>query len=345
MVETLSSVHQTVSNALRQAGFDNPRRQAAELVCGLLKRPLADLYRYPDDPVNDEQAGNLLEAADKRAQGIPLVYLTGRTFFFDRSFIIHPGVLIPRSDSEVLVETALSCLLENRFSVGGNAVKCRAVPDSQADHLLHVSPAGKDAACSNVQSDAWPLAACGFERRGAEQEIKILDLCTGSGCIGISIAAELQKRGFEVSLMMTDIDEAALACAAENITLHQLEQHAMLQKADLFPEQEQAYDLITANPPYIPTGDIGCLSPEVRLHEPLQALDGGEDGLLFYRRLISKAQYYMRSGSLILLEHGWHQADDVIELLKQQACFADLHVCADYGGQERVSGGYMKYLA
>ncbi len=345
MVTTIKWVHQIISDLLQQAGKDNPRRQAAQLVSDLLRQPLADLYRYPDAPLEQSQAERLIDAARKHAQGVPLVYLTERTVFFGRPFIVRPGVLIPRSDSEVLVEAALSCLLENRFSVGGDTGRCRSVSDSEKNTLAGLSTGGSDSTHTGITAGDYIQCEARSECGKTGRQIRVLDLCTGSGCIGISIAAELRQKDFDVTLTLTDIDEAALACAAENIKLHQLSQQASLLKTDLLPEKKQPYDLILANPPYIPSADISHLSLEVQLYEPRHALDGGDDGLLFYRRLIEQIPSYLDRGGLVLLEHGWNQAKDVVCMLQRQGCFTHIHVCTDYGGHERVSGGLLKDLA
>lgn len=164
--------------------------------------------------------------------------------------------------------------------------------------------------------------------------MRILDLCTGSGCILISLLA-FAPRCVGIG---ADISCRALEVARENaarLLAGEEPPRACWLQSDLFEKVEGLYDVITANPPYIPTGELDGLMPEVRAHEPVLALDGREDGLFFYRRIAQEAKEYLRRGGLLFLEIGAQQAAEVSGLLSQNG-FADIKVYQDYAGLDRV---------
>jgi release factor glutamine methyltransferase len=203
---------------------------------------------------------------------------------------LAPGSLIPRADSEILVEAGLDA--------------CRKI-------------------------SAKPIA--------------VLDICTGTGCIGISLSLHLQELGLASRLWLTDLDPTAADYARGNLIRHHLAEQSTLEIADLFPaDPSLCWDLIVANPPYIANPVIASLMPEVRCYEPLTALDGGMDGLDFYRRLIAGASSRLKPGGCLLLEHGYDQALAVADLINSTGQYDLIPAIRDYGGQPRVSGGWRK---
>lgn len=209
----------------------------------------------------------------QRAKGQPVQYLMGYTEFMGMAFEVNEHVLIPRQDTEVLVETALSF---------------------------------------------------------AKPEHRVLDMCTGSGCIILSMASIGRlKSGTGV-----DISPEALAVAERNRDRHGLSQIDFIQ-SNMFENVRDRYDMIVSNPPYIPTEEIGTLMREVRDHEPMLALDGSDDGLAFYRWLAKDSGEYLEPDGMLLMEIGWNQADAVTELLAS-AGFRDIHVKKDLAGLDRV---------
>ncbi len=164
---------------------------------------------------------------------------------------------------------------------------------------------------------------------------RILDLCTGSGCIILS----LLKYSKDTIGVATDLSARALEVAIENARKLELNKRVTFLQGDLFQALDevdvQKFDLIISNPPYIPTAVIETLAPEVRVEEPRMALDGGEDGLLFYRRIITEAPKYLSIGGTLMLEIGYDQAGDVTALLEEQNYY-DIKVFQDYGGNDRV---------
>lgn len=290
---------------LAAGGLEQPRREAAWLLMHYCQWSLDRIYSRPDLELSDSLAGEIRQAGQRRARHEPMAYIVGEAGFYKHLFYVGPGVLIPRADTEILVETALAAI-------------------ASAGH----------AAIPSVRTDAGDNP-----RRG----LRILDTCTGSGCVGISLALELQAAGQPVELTLIDIDSQALAYARRNAGRHALASIRLIQ-GDLWPPSHMVppggFDLIVANPPYIRPAVITGLMPEVREHEPHQALDGGPDGLDFYRRLTRQAGDYLHRPGLLLFEHGYDQGAAVAGLLADSGWQYRQARC-DYGGQPRVAGGWL----
>ncbi len=230
-----------------------------------------------------EQTRDVGAAADryremirKRSRRIPLQHILGSQDFMGLTFRVNEHVLIPRQDTETLVELVLE------------------------EHK--------------------------------DRNKKVLDLCTGSGCIAVSLSV---LGGFE-DVTATDLSFEALKVAKENAE-RLLEQGRAIRflQGDLFDCLETRFDIITANPPYIATGVIRNLAPEVRDHEPRMALDGDEDGLCFYRRIAAKAGEWLEPGGCIYLEIGYDQGLAVSRLLEETG-FENIRIVKDTPGLDRV---------
>ena len=234
----------------------------------------------PEREVPQEQKAAYRQMIEKRSTHIPLQHLTGEQEFMGLTFKVNEHVLIPRQDTETLVELVLE------------------------------------------------------ERK--QRDLDVLDVCTGSGCIAISLAV---KGGFE-SVTATDLSEEALKVAERNARTHQVPIRFF--QGDLFsalPQSEvKTFDIITSNPPYIPTAVIATLEPEVREHEPMMALDGTEDGLKFYRQIAKEAGSWLKPGGSIYLEIGYDQGEAVSGLL-EDAGFTNVRVVKDLPGKDRVVCG------
>ncbi len=169
---------------------------------------------------------------------------------------------------------------------------------------------------------------------GCEKPL-VLDLGTGSGCIALALAHDCPR----ARVIATDISRAALAVARENVFRHGLTDRIQLAAAkdlELFDPRCACFDLIVSNPPYVPTADIDALAPEVRKYEPRGALDGGDDGLAVYRRIVPAAAFLLRAGGGLVLEIGWDQGRSVTQLARRTGLYADIRCVADYGGRDRV---------
>lgn len=242
---------------LEASGCPDPHVDAAWLLEDMLGISTAQVRRYPDRIFTAEEEDLLARALSRRIAGEPLQYITGRADFMGLRFHVDPRVLIPRADTENLVEQALY-LLKN----------------------------------TNKPHPA------------------VLDLCTGSGAIGISIAKMFPK----ADVTLTDISPDALDIARMNAEINGV--NVRFAQGDLFEAiGETKFDLVVSNPPYIPRADLAGLQREVQA-EPKLALDGGESGLDFYRRIAREARFYLNPEGAVALEVGEGQARDVVALLE-----------------------------
>lgn len=261
---------------LEKAGIgeaDLDARLLLEFVCQTNRH---DLLAHAEREVADAQAQRYRELITVRAGHVPLQHLTGVQEFMGLPFLVDGSVLIPRQDTEILVEEAMKQLHD------------------------------------------------GF---------RILDMCTGSGCILLS----LLHYSNDCLGVGADISPAALAMAQKNAKALG-EERAEFVQSDLFAQIEGTFEIIVSNPPYIPSAVIGSLMEEVRLHEPLSALDGGSDGLSFYRRITAESRKYLCRGGYLFLEIGYDQKDAVAGMM-EEAGFADVTAVPDYAGLDRVVYG------
>lgn len=175
-----------------------------------------------------------------------------------------------------------------------------------------------------------------LKRRGlGEAPLRILDLCTGSGCILLSLLHELRN----ADGLGTDLSEEALEAARENAVRLGLQERGTFRQGDLWePVGDERFDLIVSNPPYVPTEVIPTLEPEVRCGEPYAALDGGEDGLVFYRRILKEAAGHLKPSGIIIVESGFDEAAQIAALMQDQK-LRGIRTVKDYGGLDRVALG------
>ncbi len=188
------------------------------------------------------------------------------------------------------------------------------------------------------------IASCAKEAScaGEGEPVRVLDLCTGSGCLAVSIAQLIDAR---VSILASDLSEEALDLArrnADRLLAGPKRERLQFVRSDLFAQIPQSdFDLILSNPPYIRTDVLASLSEEVRLHEPILALDGGADGLKYYRQIIREAGSHLRPGGRLLLEIGYDQAEAVTDLLRQNG-FTQIEIKKDLSGNDRVAAGRLE---
>jgi len=261
---------------LAEKGVSNARLEAEWLLCAALGLDRVGLYLNFDKPLTEAELTAYRSLVARRANREPLQYILGSQEFCGLEFAVTPAVLIPRHDSEVLVEEAL---------------------------------------------------------RRAGATCRILDIGLGSGCIAVALAARLP--GAEVCGV--DNSPEALAVARDNAERNGV--RLTIFAGSLFePVPGERFDIIVSNPPYIPTGDLAGLEPEVREFEPHAALDGGVDGLDFYRLIVRETVGHLQPGGWLLVEVGVDQAEAVKELFAV-GNYADIFTARDAGGVERVVGG------
>ena len=251
----------------------------------------------------DEKAFD--NAVRKRAAGVPVAYIVGRQPFYREEYKVTPSVLIPRADTELLVETALRFLGALDLAAGD----VNLVPESSE-----------------------PLTSP-----------RILDLCTGTGCVGISVLNSLLAKNIRAQVVLADISDDALAIARENIESQAADKSAVRAiKLDVLsseiPEDLGSFDVITANPPYINSDDMKALEKEVKDHEPHLALAGGSDGLDFYLPICKLSHKCLRQGGMLAVEHGYDQAESVSQTLMAQG-FNIVKSLKDFGNNDRVTFG------
>ena len=235
-------------------------------------------YMDPMMTVSKERADKYMELVGIRASKIPLQHITGSQEFMGLDFKVNEDVLIPRQDTELLVENAITYIK----SVKGN--------------------------------------------------VDVLDMCTGSGCIAISIDRLCEN----AKVTAVDFSGKALVVAKENNALNKAD--VTFFQSDLFENVEKQYDVIVSNPPYIETDEIETLSDEVRLFDPMMALDGDKDGLKFYRNITEQASGYLKRGGWLMYEIGCSQAVAVSEIMHKNG-FAEVTVIKDLSGLDRVVCG------
>lgn len=283
---TLKQLYKVGTVKLAEEGIEEFSLDAwylLEYVTGVSK---AMYFVEPERAVSEEDADRYIDCIRQRAAHIPLQHITGEQEFMGYPFYVNEHVLIPRQDTETLVEEAI---------------------------------------------------------RVMRPKMKILDMCTGSGCIVLSILKMCREKYYMTELqgIGADVSEEALKVARENG--RRLEVPVTWIQSDLFAKipEEEKYDVIVSNPPYIETAVIDTLQEEVRLHDPYIALDGKEDGLYFYRRIISEAGKYLKPQGKLMFEIGCDQAEAVEELMKN-AGYEQITVKKDLAGLDRVVYGTLQ---
>lgn len=283
---TLKQLYKVGTVKLAEEGIEEFSLDAwylLEYVTGVSK---AMYFAEPERAVSEDNADRYIDCIRRRAAHIPLQHITGEQEFMGYPFCVNEHVLIPRQDTEVLVEEAI---------------------------------------------------------RVMRPKMKVLDMCTGSGCIVLSILKMCREKYYMTDLqgIGADVSEEALKVARENG--RRLGVPVTWIQSDLFAKipEEEKYDVIVSNPPYIETAVIDTLQEEVRLHDPYIALDGKEDGLYFYRRIISEAGKYLKTQGKLMFEIGCDQAEAVEELMKN-AGYEQITVKKDLAGLDRVVYGTLQ---
>lgn len=233
----------------------------------------SDYLANPDMELTKVVAEQIEEAVEKRIKHIPLQHIIGQTEFMGLTFKVNENVLVPRFDTEILVDEVVKYV--------------------------------------------------------GDEYLKVLDMCTGSGCIAITISDMCDN----ASIVASDISKEALEVAKENNQLNQTD--VTFVESDLFKKVEGLFDVIVSNPPYIKTDEIDKLQDEVKLHDPHLALDGGESGLDFYRRIIKDSKEHLKTNGMIFFEIGFDQAEEVSNILKEND-YHDIVVKKDLSGLDRV---------
>ena len=276
----ISELLTKISEALKEYGIENASFEASCILSFILNKPRQELILNRNKEILKKDEKTALRLLKRRLAGEPLQYILGTQEFMSLPFFVTKDVLIPRQDTETLVEFLLS------------------------------------------EKEDLPLF--------------VLDIGTGTGCIPIALAHFKKK----FRLKGVDISEKALRLAKKNADTLGVSERVDFEILDILNETpKNKYDIIVSNPPYIKSTDIETLQSEVRLYEPHLALDGGSDGLIFYRRICDLAPKILKNNGLLAFEIGFDQADAVYNLMKKD--FKDIKVIKDLCGNNRVVAGYL----
>ena len=265
MVKDINEVLREAKGILKANEIDE--REARLLLAFSLETTIEKLFMKKE--ITEIEYNKYIKTIKKRAEGMPYAYITGHKEFMKLDFIVNKNVLIPREDTEILVEETIKL-----------------------------------------------------------NKKKILDMCTGSGCIAISLAKYIDNAEVEG----VDISKRALTIAKLNAKQNNVDVNFI--NSNLFEEVTSTYDVIVSNPPYIRKSDMGNLQKEVT-REPEKALDGGEDGLYFYKKIIKEAKKYLNEEGYLIFEIGFDQAKEVSELLEKYN-YKNIEVIKDLSKNDRV---------
>lgn len=309
---TIGELWQEGNQILSKAGIEEAKLDSRYLLEWIFGQDYSFLILHLDSVVSEKKIEDYRCAIQKRCHHVPLQYITGQQEFMGFSFQVNESVLIPRQDTEILVETVIEQLQEQSMQ--------------------------------------------GVFR---DRTVRILDMCCGSGCIGLSIWQvlkdrqppiqmtqfskgrqhltqdwELKKRsGTQYQFVLADISPEALQVAKQNA--EQFQADVCFVESNLWEQIRGRYQIIISNPPYIPSSVIDTLMPEVKNYEPRLALDGAEDGLAFYRRIIEQAGSYLEDDGYVFFEIGFDQAEDVGQIFVDFG-FEQIVVKQDLAGLDRV---------
>lgn len=280
---TLINAINDASAKLAAAGVSNNRLDAEVLLRHALGCDRAWLLAHFQDVIGEEHRRTFEQAIERRTRREPLQYITGKQEFWGLDFLVTPDVLIPRPETELVIETTLA-----------------VVPDRN-------------------------------------KPLTIVDACTGSGCIAVSLAKELT----DARIFATDTSAKALKVARENARSHGVAYRIRFLEGDLFEPLEELdiggqVDIIVSNPPYIASGDRTALQPEVRDHEPSMALFAGPDGTEVHRKIIEQAPRLLNSNGRLIMEMGLGQAGTLRRIIRDTRAYDSPRVLKDLAGIERV---------
>jgi len=271
------------AQVLRHAGIGSHRLDAEVLLRHVLNLEKEQLYVNGDAPISAGQEAEFRGLLLRRSCREPIAYITGHKEFWSLDFFVIPAVLIPRPETELLVEVALQYV----------------------------------------------------RRLASGSPLKVLDVGTGSGAIPVCLA----KEHAATQIVAVDISSVAIDVAGVNARRHGVADRIRFLAGNLFALVKplpETFDLIVSNPPYIRSGELPRLVPEIREWEPTVALDGGPDGLDTYRRIIAEGHKYLATGGSIVLEIGADMAPDVADLFSRSGCYGPASVYQDYAGKDRV---------
>jgi len=292
-VATVGEVLREATARLRVSGSPTPVLDAEVLIAHVLHIDRTGVLAHPEAPLGDGQVDAIHAAIGRRETGEPVAYIRAFKEFHGLAIAVDPRVLIPRPETELLVDLAVSRV----------AARLSGAP----------RPAGTP-----------PL--------------RLADVGTGSGAVAVALAVAFRRRGFlpHVDVLASDVSEEALAVALENAVSHGVADRIRFRLADLLPDNERPFDVLVANPPYVPSGELATL-PVAASFEPQLALDGGLDGLVVIRALLGLLPSVLAAGGTALIEFGAEQAESLRVAVEATLPGWAMQVHADLAGLPRVA--------
>ena len=310
---TIGRILKWTEQYFKDKGIESPRLDAEVLLAHVLEKQRIYLYVHFDEPLQPGELAAYREMIKKRVLRVPVAQILGEKEFMGLTFKVTADTLVPRPDTEILVQAAVERLKAMKGEKSATGVL--------ADESAAEEPA-----------EGQPVGGADAEQEVAEP-LHIADIGTGSGAICLSVLRYLAGTVADT----VDISPAARAVAEENAASLGLADRVTFHTGDLLqPLRGMTFAAILSNPPYIPEADIAGLAPEVRLKEPHTALSGGRDGLDFYRRLAKEAPAMLVPGGFMAFEVGIHQAEPVAALAKANPLIARTEILPDYAGIDRV---------
>ncbi len=316
---TIGRILKWTEQYFRDKGIESPRLDAEVLLAHVLEKQRIYLYVHFDEPLQSAELAAYREMVKQRVLRVPVAQILGEKEFMGLTFKVTADTLVPRPDTEILVQAAV----ERLKAMKGEKTATGVLADESA---------------AEEPAEGQPAGGADAEQEVAEP-LHIADIGTGSGAICLSVLHYLADTVADT----VDISPAARAVAEENAASLGLADRVTFHTGDLLqPLVGMTFAAILSNPPYIPEADIAGLAPEVRLKEPHTALSGGRDGLDFYRRLAKEAPAMLMPGGFMAFEVGIHQAEPVAALAKANPLIARTEILPDYAGIDRVVVGWRK---
>ena len=354
---SIATIETSLQSAIKQfatAKTYTPKLDAEVLLAHVLNVERVDLYIQRDRNLTDDESDNFSNVVKRRIKKEPIAYIIGSKEFWSINISVNPNVLIPRPETELIIEQALKIFKDKKI----------AFKNHPSTPLMSF-PRKRESRVCNYLSDRDPrLRGDDIESGDDIQLFDILDICTGSGCIATALASEFPN----AQIVATDISKAALDVAKKNLAFAENRTQFLL--GDLFdslitcPPCKPArparlrrsrggrarrgrranheslitkkFDLITANPPYVADQDFETLADDIRHYEPSLALLAGTDGLAISKRIINDAPKYLKPDGLLIIEMGMGQARALQKHAKKNGHYKTIQVVKDYSGIERV---------
>ncbi|NLY81567.1 MAG: peptide chain release factor N(5)-glutamine methyltransferase [Clostridiales bacterium] len=262
---------------LSNAGIDNSKNESKMLLCHVKGITNSELFLKWDEEACEDVEGEFLKLINERKNRRPIQHILKTQEFMGMEFYVDENVLIPRRETEEIVEIAIDIIKKKN------------------------------------------------------EDVHVLDLCTGSGAIGVSVAKLTNAK-----VTCSDISKDAMMIAKQNGKRNFVSDKIAYINSDLFEKISKSFDVIISNPPYIESIEIGKLQSEVKDFEPIMALDGGEDGLCFYRRIVKDSYEHLNDGGFILLEIGYDQGKELIEMMISDGRYTNIKVVKDFSKNDRI---------